>query len=152
MMMRFALNLTNTINYSARTLKQQSVDRHVASLGHIILMQSQPVFAPYAYCCVLNGEVTNIIFTVFGLTRSWLEGTIHCTRGKQDSHYTTNTVLCSFSNTDKHMIMISKVYHNSSDTKFRYTNELLYNQMFVGCFVFTEQYIYLFRLWGPSWP
>ena len=25
-------------------------------------------------------------------------------------------------------------------------------QIFVGCFVFTEQYIYLFRLWGPSWP
>ena len=134
MMMRFALNLTNTIYYSARTLKQQSVDRHVAPLGHIILMQSQPVFALYAYCCVLNGEVTHIIVIVFGLTRSRLEGTIHCTRGKQDSHYTTNTVLCSFSNTEKHMIMVSKVYDNSSDIKFRYTNELLSNICWMLCF------------------
>jgi hypothetical protein len=31
--------------YSANTLKQQSADRHVAPLGHIILILSQPVFA-----------------------------------------------------------------------------------------------------------
>jgi hypothetical protein len=31
--------------YSARPLKQQSVGRHVAQLGHIILIPSQPVFA-----------------------------------------------------------------------------------------------------------
>jgi len=31
--------------YSATSLKQQSVDRHVAPLGHIILIPSQPVFA-----------------------------------------------------------------------------------------------------------
>jgi hypothetical protein len=30
--------------YSASSLKQQSVDRHVAPLGHIILIPSQPVF------------------------------------------------------------------------------------------------------------
>ena len=30
--------------YSASSLKQQSADRHVASLGHIILIPSQPVF------------------------------------------------------------------------------------------------------------
>jgi hypothetical protein len=30
---------------SARSLKQQSADRHVAPLGHIILIPSQPVFA-----------------------------------------------------------------------------------------------------------
>ena len=29
----------------ASSLKQQSVDRHVAPLGHIILIPSQPVFA-----------------------------------------------------------------------------------------------------------
>jgi hypothetical protein len=29
--------------YSARSLKQQSTDRHVALLGHIILIPSQPV-------------------------------------------------------------------------------------------------------------
>jgi len=31
--------------YSARLLKQQSAGRHVAPLGHIILIPSQPVFA-----------------------------------------------------------------------------------------------------------
>jgi hypothetical protein len=31
--------------YSASSLKQQSADSHVASLGHIILIPSQPVFA-----------------------------------------------------------------------------------------------------------
>ena len=31
--------------YSAISLKQQSAGRHVASLGHIILIPSQPVFA-----------------------------------------------------------------------------------------------------------
>jgi hypothetical protein len=30
--------------YSALALKQQSSDRHVATLGHIILIPSQPVF------------------------------------------------------------------------------------------------------------
>jgi len=31
--------------YSASSLKQQSVGKHVAPLGHIILITSQPVFA-----------------------------------------------------------------------------------------------------------
>jgi uncharacterized membrane-anchored protein YjiN (DUF445 family) len=31
--------------YSASSLKQQSVGRHVAPLGHIILIPCQPVFA-----------------------------------------------------------------------------------------------------------
>jgi hypothetical protein len=31
--------------YSASSLKQQSAGRHVATLGHIILISSQPVFA-----------------------------------------------------------------------------------------------------------
>ena len=32
------------LNYSASSLKQQSAGRHVAPLGHIILIPSQPVF------------------------------------------------------------------------------------------------------------
>ena len=31
--------------FSASTLKQQSAGRHIAPLGHIILIPSQPVFA-----------------------------------------------------------------------------------------------------------
>jgi tRNA pseudouridine-54 N-methylase len=43
---RFVLGQhTELDSYSASSLKQQSLDRHVASLGHIILIPSQPVVA-----------------------------------------------------------------------------------------------------------
>ena len=45
--------------YSASSLKQQSAERHVAPLGHIILIPSQPVFAISTECCVLSGEGSN---------------------------------------------------------------------------------------------
>ena len=45
--------------YNASSLKQQSADRHVAPLGHIILIPSQPVFAISTECCVLSGEGSN---------------------------------------------------------------------------------------------
>jgi len=48
--------------YSANSLKQQSGDRHVASLIHINPIPSQPVFALFPLCCVLSGEATNTIF------------------------------------------------------------------------------------------
>ena len=35
--------------YSASSLKQQSVGRHVAPLWHVILIPSQPVFAQYKF-------------------------------------------------------------------------------------------------------
>ena len=47
-MMRFGLYQTNTLSLifdSASSQKQQSADRHVAPLGHIILILSQTVFA-----------------------------------------------------------------------------------------------------------
>ena len=44
MMMRSAL----LDFFSASSLKQQSEDRHVAPLGHIILILSQPVFALFS--------------------------------------------------------------------------------------------------------
>jgi hypothetical protein len=78
--------------YSASSLKQQSADRHVAPLGYIILIPSQPVFALSPYCCVLSGEATNTNFIVFGFTRSGLERTIYRTRGEHVNHYTTATV------------------------------------------------------------
>ena len=58
------MNLENKIIefYSASSLKQQSVGRHVAPLGHIILIPSQPVFLLNDACLV----ETN--FIVFGLT------------------------------------------------------------------------------------
>jgi hypothetical protein len=48
MMMMSALYYTNKLSwilYSASPLKQQSPDRHVTPLGHIILIPSPPVFA-----------------------------------------------------------------------------------------------------------
>ena len=45
--------------YSASSLKQQSADRHVAQIGHIILIPREPVFVLSPKCCVLSGEPTN---------------------------------------------------------------------------------------------
>ena len=72
--------------YSASSLKQQSAGRHVAPLGHIILILSQPV-------C---GEATNSNFIVFGLTRPGLEPTMYCTRGEHIDHYATNAIMKEF--------------------------------------------------------
>jgi hypothetical protein len=42
---RFVLDKHTELNfYSASSLKQQSSGKHVAPLGHIILIPSQPVF------------------------------------------------------------------------------------------------------------
>ena len=42
---RFVLGQHGELDFhSASSQKQQSADRHVASLGHIILIPSQPVF------------------------------------------------------------------------------------------------------------
>ena len=43
---RFVLDQRAELDFpSASSLKQQSVGRHVAPLGHIILIPNQPVFA-----------------------------------------------------------------------------------------------------------
>ena len=78
--------------YSASSFKQQSADRHVASLGHIILIPIQPVFALSPYCCVLSGEETNTNFIVSGLTRTELEPTIYRTRREHANNCTTDAV------------------------------------------------------------
>ena len=78
--------------YSASSLKQHAAGRHVVSLGHIILIPSQTVFALCPYCCVLSGEATNTNFIVFSLTRPGLEPTIYCTRDEHANHYATVAV------------------------------------------------------------
>jgi hypothetical protein len=60
--------------YSANSLKEQSLGRHVTPLGHIILIPSQPVFALTPESCVLSGEA-NTHFIVFGMSRLGLERT-----------------------------------------------------------------------------
>jgi hypothetical protein len=66
--------------YCDSLLKQQSVGRHDAPLGHIILISSQPVSALTPYCCVISGKHQ---IPLFGLwidpTRPELEPTIYRT-------------------------------------------------------------------------
>jgi len=49
-------------------VKQQSAGRHVATLGHIIMISSQPVFTLTPSNCVLSGGAVNTNCIVFGLT------------------------------------------------------------------------------------
>jgi len=85
--------------YSASSLKQQSADRHVVPLRHIILISSQPIFALTPKCSVLSGEATNTNFIVFGLTRPELKPTIYRTWDKHTNHYTTDVVFSCNSST-----------------------------------------------------
>ena len=78
--------------YSASSLKQQSADRHVAPLGHIILIPSRPFFALFPQCCVLTREAKISICIVFGMTRPGLDPTIYSTRGEHSNHYATDAV------------------------------------------------------------
>jgi hypothetical protein len=64
------------------------VDRHVAPLGYIILIPSQPPVFPHTV--VYSGELVNTNFIVFGVTRSGFEPTIHLTRGDHANHYITD--------------------------------------------------------------
>jgi len=78
--------------YSASSLKQQSVGRHVAPLEHIILIPSQPVFSLFPENCLLSGEAANINFIVLGLTLPELEPLLYHIRGEHASHYNTDAV------------------------------------------------------------
>jgi hypothetical protein len=67
------------------------VDRHVAPLGHIILILSQSLlFLLNAGCLGVKPKNTN--FIVFSLTPSVLEPTIYLTRGEYANQYTTDEV------------------------------------------------------------
>ena len=53
---RFVLDQLALLDfYSASSLKQQSMGRHVALLVHIILIPCQPVFALSPSCCIIRG-------------------------------------------------------------------------------------------------
>ena len=101
MMTRPALYQTNTLSwicYSASSLKQQSADRHVASLGQISRFQANQslVFFLNAACLAEKQQNTNSI--VFDFTRPWLELNIYHTRREHANHYTTNAVckMCNY--------------------------------------------------------
>ena len=118
MMMRSTLYLTNTL--SAGSLKQQSTDRHVAPLGHISLIPSQPlpVFALINAVCLAekqqipkvwsdrgsNPRSTTLEARTHNLPHSRLEPTIYHTRDsnlrsttlEHANYYTTDVVLSWF--------------------------------------------------------
>ena len=59
----FSISPIPRVGFCASSLKQQSADRHVVSLGHIIQISRRPVFGLYLF----SGEAANTNF-VFCLT------------------------------------------------------------------------------------
>jgi hypothetical protein len=76
--------------YSARPLKQQSTDRCIAPLGHIILISL------CSFSFMLRGEVKNTNFIVLGFTRSGLKSTIYHTLGEHANYYIIDAVSSSY--------------------------------------------------------
>jgi len=74
-------------------MKQHPAGRHVATLGRIILIPRQSLFALTSKCCVLGGQAANANFIVFGVAQPGLEHTIYRSRGEQTNHDTTDSVL-----------------------------------------------------------
>jgi hypothetical protein len=80
------------VNYAVAAIKNfknnNLVDKHVAPLGHIIPILSQPAFTFTPYCSVLGGEATHTNCIVFGLTRLGHGPTIYSIRYENASHAT----------------------------------------------------------------
>jgi hypothetical protein len=76
--------------YSANSLKQHSMGRHVISLRHFILILIQPVFDFTPYSCMCNGKAENTNLIFFGLTLQRFKLTIYYTRGNHANHYITD--------------------------------------------------------------
>ena len=79
--------------YNASSLKQKSAGRHVAPLGHIIPIPSQPVYVLFLLNAACLAEKQQIPILVFALTRPGFETTIYRTRGEHANHYATDAVL-----------------------------------------------------------
>ena len=85
-----ALKKRNTLSWIfivLAHLNNSSRGRHVAIHGHIILIQSQPLFALTPQYSLISGEVTNTNFIVFVLNRSALDN-ILITKTNLKSLYT----------------------------------------------------------------
>jgi hypothetical protein len=76
--------------FSASSLKQQSADRHIAPLRHIILIPSQQslLFLHNDACLAEKQRIPILI----KLTQSGLKPTIYSTRGEHANHYATDAV------------------------------------------------------------
>ena len=76
-------------------LTQQSADRHVAPVGHIILIPGQPVCVFSPYCCGLSQETTRFFFYSlwFDSTGAWTHDLSHLRRALHHR--------CGYHNIDK---------------------------------------------------
>ena len=78
-----ALYKINTLGWIFIVLTHRNnAGRHVAPLGHIILLSSQPVI----------GKSNKWHLIVFGVTRPVLEPTIYRTRCRHLNYYTTDAI------------------------------------------------------------
>ena len=126
--------------YSASSLNHQPVGRHVAPLGHISLIPSQPVFVLSLLCGVLSGEATHTNFIVVGFTRSKLEPTIYHIRGEHADNYTT----------DEPTIYHIRGEHADNYTTDAFSSAIKYSTILTTrnttCFtVFLFLYIYIYK-------
>ena len=99
--MRSAIYQTNTLSrvvvHSASSLKQQSVDKHVAPLEHIILIPSQPTSLSSFYLMMRAFRRSNKY--QFSSLRFGLEPSIYHTRGEHANHCTTHVLQLSGADT-----------------------------------------------------
>ena len=63
--------------YDVNSLKQQTTGRHVAPLGHIIMIPCQKIFALTPLNFALSGDVENDNCIVFGLTENGFKPTCY---------------------------------------------------------------------------
>ena len=73
--------------YRARSLKQQSVGRH------IFLIPNEQIFTLTPKCCVLSGEAANTNFMIVGLNRPGLKPMIYPNPNEGANNYTTDVVI-----------------------------------------------------------
>ena len=109
---RFVLDQHTQLDIeNASSLDQQFAGRHVAPIGHIILIPSQLVFDVSPWCYVRRGEAANTNCIVFGLTHQALKPTIYRSRHEYTNYYTTDikratNYLCSESYHDNNLFYV----------------------------------------------
>jgi hypothetical protein len=117
--------------YNASSLKQLSPSKHVAPLGHIIIISRQSILALNPWCCihVLSGEAANTNFIVFCLNRSCLEPTIYPSlRNFEEMHHQ-----------DKHQLLCwIYIYIHTWSVVTSLSTFCLYIVVITGIFIISE--------------
>jgi hypothetical protein len=100
--------------YSASPLKQQSMGRHVATHGHIILIPNQPVFDLSPSCYLLNGEATKYRFQSlwFDPIGNWIHHLPHSRRARYPLLHRCGVWVCTLFMSIQ---LFTFFYRNSAD-------------------------------------